>query len=179
MERSRPPGHHRDPRSGADPDLAEWVDNPLPLAAYSELSADVFVNATSGQGLTEALTAVGAALDGTVLVDVSNPLDFSAGFPPTLFVSNTDSLAEQVQRRYPAVRVVKMVNTMANEVMVNPAGLAGGLRYGRRLGRGSGLDRRPRPRRSDRCPRHGDGGDALGADVQLARAPRLQRQVVC
>ena len=69
--------------------------------AYAELSADVFINATSGHGRRGA-EAVGAALDGRVVIDASNPLDFSAGFPPTLSVCNTDSLAEQVQRAYPA-----------------------------------------------------------------------------
>jgi len=58
-----------------------------------------------------------------VVIDTSNPLDHSQGFPPSLFVSNTDSLAEQLQRALPKVRLVKMFNTMANEVMVNPRGL--------------------------------------------------------
>ncbi|MBL9038573.1 MAG: NADP oxidoreductase, partial [Archangium sp.] len=58
------------------------------------------------------------------LVDVSNPLDFSKGFPPTLFVNNTDSLAEQLQRAFPSVKVVKALNTMANALMVNPRLLA-------------------------------------------------------
>jgi 8-hydroxy-5-deazaflavin:NADPH oxidoreductase len=66
---------------------------------------------------------VGDALHGKVLIDAANPLDFSQGFPPTLFVSNTDSLAEQLQREVPEARVVKMFNTMANEVMINPRGL--------------------------------------------------------
>ena len=48
---------------------------------------------------------------------------FSQGFPPSLFVSNTDSLAEHLQRELPEVRLVKMFNTMANEVMINPRGL--------------------------------------------------------
>jgi predicted dinucleotide-binding enzyme len=61
-----------------------------------------------------------------VLLDVANPLDFSGGFPPTLFVSNTDSLAEQIQRQFPELKVVKSLNTMNADVMVDPAGLAGG-----------------------------------------------------
>lgn len=67
---------------------------------------------------------MGDALNGKVLIDASNPLDFSQGFPPSLFVSNTDSLAEQLQREFPETRVVKMFNTMANQVMINPRGLA-------------------------------------------------------
>jgi predicted dinucleotide-binding enzyme len=60
-----------------------------------------------------------------VLIDVANPLDFSRGMPPSLLVSNTDSLAEQIQRGFPEARVVKTLNTMNCEVMVDPARLPG------------------------------------------------------
>ncbi len=102
----------------------EWADSPLDLAAYPDLRADVFINATSGAGALPALQAVGPALDGKVVIDTSNPLDHSQGFPPTLFVSNTDSLAEQLQAALPQARLVKMFSTMANEVMTNPRGLS-------------------------------------------------------
>jgi predicted dinucleotide-binding enzyme len=59
-------------------------------------------------------------LAGKVLIDIANPLDFSQGRPPSLFVSNTDSLGEQIQRRFPQTRVVKALNTMNCEVMVDP-----------------------------------------------------------
>jgi 8-hydroxy-5-deazaflavin:NADPH oxidoreductase len=101
----------------------EWVGVDLPLAAYEDLEAEVFINATNGAGALSALQAVGDALTGKVVIDTSNALDFSQGFPPSLFVSNTDSLAEQLQRELPEIRLVKMFNTMANEVMVNPRGL--------------------------------------------------------
>jgi 8-hydroxy-5-deazaflavin:NADPH oxidoreductase len=101
----------------------QWAAVDLPLAAYQDLDADVFINATSGGGSLAALHAVGDSLKGKVVVDTSNPLDFSQGFPPSLFISNTDSLAEQLQRELPEARLVKMFNTMANEVMVNPNGL--------------------------------------------------------
>ena len=102
----------------------QWAGVDLPLAAYRDLDADVFINATSGSGSLAALEAVGDAVNGKVVIDTSNPLDHSQGFPPSLFVSNTDSLAEQLQRALPKVRLVKMFNTMANEVMVNPRGLS-------------------------------------------------------
>jgi predicted dinucleotide-binding enzyme len=102
----------------------QWAGVDLPLAAYQDLDADVFINATSGGGSLAALQAVGDRLNGKVVVDTSNPLDFSQGFPPSLFISNTDSLAEQLQRELPEARLVKMFNTMANEVMVDPNGLA-------------------------------------------------------
>lgn len=100
----------------------------LPLLALGEVAAgaDLVVNATNGQGSLESLQAVGAdGLAGTVVLDVANPLDFSAGFPPTLTVKDTDSLAEQVQRAFPEARVVKALNTVNAAVMVDPARVAG------------------------------------------------------
>ena len=60
------------------------------------------------------------------LVDVANPLDFSAGFPPTLSVKDTDSLAEQIQRAFPEARVVKSLNTVTASVMVDPGSVGDG-----------------------------------------------------
>ena len=61
-----------------------------------------------------------------MLIDISIPLDFSRGMPPSLTVCNTDSLAEQIQRTLPGVQVVKSLNTVTAAVMVNPALVAGG-----------------------------------------------------
>ena len=78
-------------------------------------------NCTAGSASLEALKLAGADnLNGKVLVDVANALDFSKGMPPTLTVCNTDSLGEQIQRAFPDAKVVKALNTMSNEVMVNP-----------------------------------------------------------
>lgn len=83
-------------------------------------------NCTSGSGTLEALGVAGAEnLSGKVLIDVANPLDFSQGMPPSLFVCNTGSLGEQVQRALPDTRVVKSLNTMNCEVMVDPGIVAG------------------------------------------------------
>lgn len=85
-------------------------------AAFGEV---VFV-ATKGDGTLDALRAAGAGnLAGKVLVDISNPLDFSKGMPPSLFVCNTDSLGEQIQREFPDAKVVKTLNIVNCEVMVN------------------------------------------------------------
>ena len=88
---------------------------------------DLFVNATLGTGSIAALEAVGAErLAGRTILDISNPLDFSKGFPPSLFVSNTDSLAEQIQAAVPGARVVKSLNTVTAALMVDPLALADG-----------------------------------------------------
>jgi 8-hydroxy-5-deazaflavin:NADPH oxidoreductase len=87
-------------------------------AAHGEL----VVNATSGVASLDALRAAGADnLAGKTVLDVANPLDFSGGFPPRLAVANDDSLAEQIQREFPGARVVKALNTMNSQVMVEPA----------------------------------------------------------
>ena len=91
-------------------------------AEYGEL----LFNCTSGVASLEALDQAGGdALGGKVLVDVANPLDFSRGMPPTLTVCNTDSLGEQIQRRFPQTRVVKALNTINHEVMARPALVSG------------------------------------------------------
>ncbi len=107
--------------------LAEHPQVPLVVLAEAASSGDVIVNATSGTGSIAALEAAGEDnLAGKVLVDIANPLDFSQGMPPSLFVSNTDSLGEQIQRRFPQARVVKALNTMNAYLMVDPGQLAGG-----------------------------------------------------
>lgn len=101
----------------------------LELAAYPDAArtAELIVNATNGYGSLPALTAAGAEnLGSKVIMDISNPLDGSAGFPPQLFVKDTDSLAEQLQRAFPQTRVVKTLNTVTAAVMVDPGQVGDG-----------------------------------------------------
>ncbi len=87
------------------------------VAAHGEL----LLNCTAGVASLAALEQAGEEnLRGKVLVDVANPLDYSGGFPPRLTVCNDDSLAEQIQRRFPEARVVKSLNTVGAPVMVDP-----------------------------------------------------------
>jgi 8-hydroxy-5-deazaflavin:NADPH oxidoreductase len=88
--------------------------------------AEMVFNCTAGIASLEALKAAGAQnLQGKVLVDVSNPLDFSKGMPPTHSVCNTDSLAEQIQRAFPTAKVVKSLNTVTAALMVEPSLIPG------------------------------------------------------
>ncbi len=100
-------------KAGSKASVGTFAD----AAAFGEL---VF-NCTKGDATMAALELAGEAnLSGKVLVDVSNPLDFSKGMPPSLLVSNTDSMAEQIQRKFPKAQVVKALNTMNCSVMVTP-----------------------------------------------------------
>lgn len=120
-----------EPDAMGNPGIGVWAtEHPtVPLATFHDAasSAELVVNATGGSVSLEVLTAAGAAnLAGKVLVDVANPLDFSQGMPPTLFVKDTDSLGEQIQRAFPDAKVVKTLNTMNAHLMANPEQLAGG-----------------------------------------------------
>jgi predicted dinucleotide-binding enzyme len=99
------------------------------IGSFAETAAhgEMLFNATSGEGSLNALLLAGERnLAGKVLVDVSNPLDFSNGFPPSLAVFGSDSLAEQIQRAFPAARVVKTLNTVTARVMTHPLEVANG-----------------------------------------------------
>jgi 8-hydroxy-5-deazaflavin:NADPH oxidoreductase len=111
----------RDPEATSQRE--EWADNDLTLVSLTDAAtdADLVVNATGGMVSLDALAPVD--LDGKVLLDVSNPLDFSDGFPPRLSVADTDSIAEQIQRAHPEARVVKALNTVNGAVMVDPGRL--------------------------------------------------------
>jgi len=108
------------------PAFGEWHSKhpKIKVAAYGDAAAfgEFIVNATNGTGTLPALEQAGKKnLAGKVMLDISNPLDFSKGMPPTLFVCNTDSLGEQIQRTYPELKVVKSLNTMNAYIMVNPS----------------------------------------------------------
>jgi len=131
-------GHHvrLGSRDAANADAAAWVTAAEAADAggrasqgtFSDAAAfgDVLINATSGDGTPHAVAAAGAAnLAGKMLIDVSQPLDFSNGFPPSLSVPSTDSLGARLQRAHPDVKVVKALATVNAAVMVDPARVPG------------------------------------------------------
>jgi predicted dinucleotide-binding enzyme len=82
---------------------------------------DIVVLATLGIANESAIAMAGPeSLRGKVLIDTTNPLDFSGGMPPRLAVSGNDSGGEQVQRLVPDAQVVKAFNTVGNGVMFRP-----------------------------------------------------------
>ena len=103
--------------AAGDASVATFAD----AAAWAELA----ILAVSGQHALSVVASAADGLAGKVLLDLTNPLDFSQGFPPRLSVCNDDSLGEQIQRALPGVHVVKTLNTLSNPLMLDPAALAG------------------------------------------------------
>jgi predicted dinucleotide-binding enzyme len=114
------------PPSGVGAAFKDWhaENGSIKLGTHAEAAAhgELLINATNGGGSMEALTLAGAEnLGAKTLLDISNPLDFSKGMPPTLFVCNDDSLGERIQKAFPTLRVVKGLNTLTAGLMVAPA----------------------------------------------------------
>jgi predicted dinucleotide-binding enzyme len=98
------------------------------IGTFAEAAAfgEMIFDCTNGANALAALRLAGAEnLRHKILLQVGNPLDFSKGMPPSLTVCNTDSLGEQTQREFPEARVVKALNTVNCEVMINPARIPG------------------------------------------------------
>lgn len=93
--------------------------------ADAAVHGDMVLNCTRGDTSLAMLSTLATGLRGKVLIDLANPLDFSQGFPPHLTVSNTDSLAEQIQRALPETFVVKSLNTVNAAVMIEPSRVPG------------------------------------------------------
>jgi predicted dinucleotide-binding enzyme len=122
-------GHHvkMGSRTAQNESAAKWVK-----AAGANASQGTFSDAASfGEMvficlkgdifLAVAKTIEPGALAAKTLVDVSNPLDFSRGMPPSLSICNTNSLGEEVQKAVPSAKVVKTLNIVNCEVMIDPA----------------------------------------------------------
>ncbi len=118
-------------RTATNEKAAEWVAKAGTRASHGTFAdaakfGEIVFNCTGGMVALDALRMAGAQnLAGKILIDISNPLDFSKGFPPTLSVCNDDSVGEQIQREFPDAKVVKTLNTVNAILMVNPSILPG------------------------------------------------------
>ncbi len=110
-------------REATNPKAAAWARR-LGIRAkcgtFADAAAfgDLLVNCTHGARSLEALRAAGADhLGGKVLIDVANVI------PPE--TRGPQSLGEMIQAAFPRTRVVKALNTMNCQVMVDPSRVAG------------------------------------------------------
>jgi predicted dinucleotide-binding enzyme len=89
--------------------------------ADSAAFGDIIVLATNGSAIELAIDlAKPQNLNGKLVIDVTNQLDFSRGPPPGMLYSPTDSLGQRVQRKLPSAKIVKCFNTVPNSQMVDP-----------------------------------------------------------
>jgi predicted dinucleotide-binding enzyme len=96
---------------------------------FTEAAAfgEIIFNCTSGMASLSALNLAGKAnMKGKIIVDLSNPLDFSKGMPPALSIVNNTSLGEEIQKAFPESKVVKTLNTIWCGLMVNPGMIKSG-----------------------------------------------------
>lgn len=114
-------------RTAGNEKAVAWVNKNGPSASEGTFEdaaefGDLIVLCLNGSGTLHALKMAGSEnFNDKTVIDITNPLDFSKGMPPILFVSNTDSLGEQIQRFLPGAKVVKTLNIVTADVMVNPS----------------------------------------------------------
>jgi Predicted dinucleotide-binding enzymes len=112
-------------RDEANPKAVAWAKDLGHNALYGNFMntaefGEIIFNCTQGSASLEALRMAGEVnLNDKVLIDTANPIDHSTDLW-TLTVCNTDSLGEQIQREFPRAKVVKTLNTINVNVIVDP-----------------------------------------------------------
>jgi 8-hydroxy-5-deazaflavin:NADPH oxidoreductase len=114
-------------RDPAKHELREWLSGEgtgihAGTFAQAATHGELLALAVLGDAAAEVIADAGPeSFSGKVVIDVMNPLDFSAGFPPKLSITGDDSLGERVQRALPGAKVVKAFNTIGNPYFVDPS----------------------------------------------------------
>lgn len=113
-------------RTPTKPELAEWLKGTkgkISAGTFSDAAkhGDILVLCCLGQAAEDVIRSAGERnFDNKLLIDTTNPLDFSKGSPPGLLFGVSDSLGERVQKMLPKARVVKCFNTVPSSQMFNP-----------------------------------------------------------
>jgi predicted dinucleotide-binding enzyme len=109
--------------------LVQWVrnhatDEKASVGTLAEAAAfgELVIIATLWNGIANAIELANPTKNiiGKIVIDVTNPLDFSKGMPPKLAIGHTDSAGDTVQRLLPNAKVIKTLNIVGNPHMVHP-----------------------------------------------------------
>lgn len=121
-------------RDTSKTEVVEWIDKHkkkgdnesenASVGGFAEAASfgdDLIVLCTSWNGTSNAIKMADPGnMTGKVVIDTTNPLDFSQGLPPRMVVGVTDSAGEINQRLLPGAKVVKAFNIVGNPHMVHP-----------------------------------------------------------
>ena len=114
-------------RTASNEKAAAWLHHngsSANLGTFSEAASfgELLFICLQATAAVDVLTAIDPELfRSKVVIDVTNPLDFSKGMPPSLLpqYSNNHSLGEHMQQTLPQAFVVKALNTVTARLMVN------------------------------------------------------------
>jgi len=118
-------------RSATNENATKWaaaLGGRAQPATFADAAAfgEIVFNCTGGSHSMDALKAAGAeSLRGKILIDVANPLQAADDSSMIMSFCNTDSLGERIQKAFPETRVVKALNTVNCEVMIEPSRVPG------------------------------------------------------
>lgn len=112
------------PDAMGSPAYKEWQNNnpKVKLTTFAEATkfGEIIILATFGDVTKNAIDLAGKEnFNGKIVIDTTNPLDFSKGVPPGFTVTLGNSLGEQIQKHIPNTKVVKAFNTIGAHIMVN------------------------------------------------------------
>lgn len=113
-------------RDTSQPKVQQWQKEHKAKASLGSLAeaaqfGEVVILATPWTGTHNAIKLAGAnSFSGKIVIDPTNPLDFSGGTPPRMSVGQTDSAGESIQRWLPDAHVVKAFNIIGSSHMINP-----------------------------------------------------------
>lgn len=106
--------------------LSEWLATAGPNVTEGSFAnavrhGEVVIISVNAENTNSAIEIAGRdEFKGKVVIDVSNPMDFSQGIPPRFTATVGNSLGEKVQRELPEAFVVKAFNSMGFSVMTEP-----------------------------------------------------------